>query len=68
MLLKMSSAEVVCCMETFASMTNFGMQTNSVDPDQTALIWVHTVCCRYALNGFADTTADNISQDKQLNR
>ena len=33
---KMSSAEVVCCMSILTLMTNFGMQTNSVDPDQTA--------------------------------
>ena len=34
------------------SRTNFGIQTNNVDPDLTAprgLIWVHTVCCTEAV-------------------
>ena len=34
--LKMPSTEVVCCMEMLRSRINFGIHTNSVDPDQTA--------------------------------
>ena len=59
----MSSAEVVCCMQMLTSMTDFGMQTNSVDPDQTApssLSSVHIVCYRDVLNGLTDETADDI--------
>ena len=45
------------------SRTNVSIQTNSVDPNQTAprssLIWVHTVCYRDVLNGLADNTVDN---------
>ena len=33
----MSSDEVVCCMYMLTSRSNFGLQTNSVDPGQTAL-------------------------------
>ena len=36
MYLKMLSAEVVCCMQMVTSRTNYGILTNSVDPDQTA--------------------------------
>ena len=34
--LKISSVEVVSCMLMLMSRTNFGIHTNSVDPDQTA--------------------------------
>ena len=36
--LKMLSAEVACCIQMFKPLTNFGRQTNSVVPDQTAPI------------------------------
>ena len=40
------------------SKTYFGIQTNNVDPDQTAprgsLIWVYTVCFKDVLKGLAD--------------
>ena len=44
------------------SRTNFSIQTNSVDPDQTApsLIRVHTVCYRDIFNGPADDKEDYI--------
>ena len=35
MQLKMSSAEIVSCMQMFMSRMNFGIQTISNDPDQT---------------------------------
>ena len=46
------------------SRANFGTQTNSVGPDQTAtssLILVHTVCYRDVLNKLAD----DIAEEKQ---
>ena len=36
--LKMSSFEIVCCIKISKSMTNFHIQTNSVEPDETAPI------------------------------
>ena len=46
------------------SRTNFGIQTNSVDPDQTAprmqMIRAHTVWYRDILNGQTDNIADAI--------
>ena len=36
MYLKMLSAEVICFMEILKPRTNFGIQSNSVDPDQAA--------------------------------
>ena len=49
-----SSAEIVCCMQMLISMTIFSMQANSVDSDQTALIWVQTVCYGDVLKEPAD--------------
>ena len=34
--LNMSSDEGVCCLKMLTSRTNFGILTNSVDPEQTA--------------------------------
>ena len=49
--LKMSSVEVVCC-KYIPSITDDELiiEANSVDPEQTAPIWVHTVCHRGFLN------------------
>ena len=58
--LKMSPAEDVCCMYMLTSRSNFGIPTNSVDPDHTALIWVQTVCYRYVLKGQADDIQQTI--------
>ena len=33
---KKSSENVICCIYILMSITNFGIQTNNVDPDQTA--------------------------------
>ena len=37
---------------------------NSVDPDQTALIWVHTVCqyAKIGLKSFQEYSADDINR------
>ena len=51
---KILSAEIVCCMQMRTSMTNFSIQANSVDSDETAPIWVHTVCYRDVLKEPAD--------------
>ena len=54
---KVLSAKVVCCILLLTSLTNFGIQTGFVDPDQTSpssLIWVHFVCYRNVLKGPAD--------------
>ena len=39
----MSSGYVVCWIFLQTFQTYFCIQTNSVDPDQSSLIWVHTV-------------------------
>ena len=54
MFLKMSSAEVVCCMYLLGVLTYISISTNSVDQDQT----VYTVCQRGFLNCSADDKAD----------
>ena len=43
--LKMSSAEIICCMRMLMSLTNFMMQAFSLGPD----LGPHTVCCRFVL-------------------
>ena len=40
----MSSVYVVCWIVLQTFQIFFCIQANSVDPDQTAPIWVHTVC------------------------
>ena len=54
----MLSAEAVCSMLMLMSKTYFGIQTNNVDPDQTAprgsQIWVCTVCFKDVLKGLTD--------------
>ena len=40
----MSSVYVVCWIFLQIFQNYFCIQANSVDPDQTDLIWVHTVC------------------------
>ena len=46
--LKIPSAFVVCCNFLLTLFNKLSIETNSVDPDQTApicsLIWVYTVC------------------------
>ena len=54
MYLKMSSAEVVCCKRLPNITDELSIEANSVDPEQTSLIWVHTVCHRGYLNISAD--------------
>ena len=39
----MSSVYVICWIFLQTFQTYFCIQANSVDPDQTSLIWVHTV-------------------------
>ena len=51
--LKMS-AEVDCCKELPYIADKLGIEANSIDPEQTDLIWVHTVCHRFFLNISAD--------------
>ena len=34
--------KVVCCMKMLKSRTNFCIQTNNVNPNQSSLTWVHT--------------------------
>ena len=50
--LKLSSAKIVCRILMLTSRTTFSIQTNSVDPDQTAP--------RGVLNGLTGDTVDNI--------
>ena len=40
----MSSVYVVCWIFLQNFQTYFCIKANSVDPDQSSLIWVHTVC------------------------
>ena len=48
---KMSSAYNICCIYSNALQTNFIMEANTMNPDQTApngssLIWVHIICSK----------------------
>ena len=42
--LKMSSAEVICCIQMLTSRTNFDIQTNSGDPDQMEQSYMGPYC------------------------
>ena len=56
----LSSVEYSCKLFTF-----YCILANSVDPYQTALIWVHTVCKNWLLKSQADDKADDNCCDWQ---
>ena len=53
-LLKSSAANNCLTLQT-----NISIEANSVDPDQSSLIWVRNVCDRGFLNISADEKADD---------
>ena len=64
--LKMSSAEVVCCKLLPNNTDELSIEANSVDPEQSSLIWVHTVCHRGFLHISADEKADDFCCDWRI--
>ena len=60
--LKMSSAEVVYCKLLTNITDELSIEENSVDPEQSSLIWVHTICHR----GFLNISTDEKSRQLLL--
>ena len=66
--LKMTSAEVICCIYLLTLLTNVSVEANSVEPDQTApvgAVWSgSTLSDQEASKTFQQTTkADNFCSD-----
>ena len=58
----MLSAEVVCYKYLPNNTDKLSIEANSMDPEQSSLIWVHTVCHR----GFLNISADKKSRQPLL--
>ena len=61
----MSSAKIVCCMQMLTSITNFGIKTKSVYPDQAVPMAVLSGSTLFTTETFQRDQQTTFSRDKQ---